>query len=299
MNKTPAIVGDQFVQLIDRFQNLDAVKLQQVIDAYTGMQDRQAAAEFNESMAALLAEIPAVVKDKDNPLFKSKYASHEAIMEALAPSLKKFGIGVRFGSESTGNSNVARPFLRLFKGLYSETHAIDIGVSSEGPKGGRPAMNVAQALGSGMTYARKYLLMNAFNLVLSEDDDDGNGVSNRPRSGLRDRAVADRMAQTHADENGNGNGNTHGVGEDGATRKLSVREWFDQFQAECDAADTVDEATQILQREQVVNCREVFAKWPDVAAAIEETKQALIRRVYQGDTSPSALGDQTPSSHVP
>ena len=167
MNKLPASVGDQFVQLIDRFQNLDATKLQQVIDAYTGMQDRQAAAEFNESMASLLAEIPAVVKDKDNPLFLSKYASHEAIMEALAPSLKKYGIGVRFGSESTGNSNVARPFLRLFKGLYSETHAIDIGVNAEGPKGGRPAMNVAQALGSGMTYARKYLLMNAFNLVLS------------------------------------------------------------------------------------------------------------------------------------
>ena len=285
MNKLPASVGDQFVQLIDRFQNLDATKLQQVIDAYTGMQDRQAAAEFNESMASLLAEIPAVVKDKDNPLFRSKYASHEAIMEALAPSLKKYGIGVRFGSESTGNSNVARPFLRLFKGLYSETHAIDIGVNAEGPKGGRPAMNVAQALGSGMTYARKYLLMNAFNLVLSEDDDDDNGVSNRPKSGLRDQTVTNRMNEGHAGEENGGNGNG---------KKKTVYEWFDEFQAECDAADTMDECDAILKREQVMNSDEVFAKWPQLVAAISEVKQAMMKRIRQGGGDPVADGNLIP-----
>lgn len=278
MTKMPALIGDQFVQIIDRFKELDPIKLQQVIDSFTGMQDRQAKAEFNDTMAEVLAEIPAVIKDKTNPLFRSKYASHEAIMDALQPVLKKHGIGVRFGSESAGKLGVARPFLVIFKGLYSETHAIDIGVNAEGPKGGRPAMNEAQALGSGMTYARKYLLMNAFNLVLSEDDDDGNASNRRPRSGLMDQNVRQAVdeAGEHTSSNGNGNG------------KPTIAEWFDSFQAECEAADSVDEAEAILKRPEVINCQEAFKKYPKTLASIEQVKKAMMKRIYQGDTGSEA-----------
>lgn len=288
MPATTLSTGTDLVQLIERFQNLDEVKLKSIIDSFKDMQDRQAKAEFNMSFVDLLAEIKPIVKDKINPLFRSRYASHLAIMEPLQPLLNKHSIGVRFGSEATGNPKVQRPFLVLFKGLYSETHSIDISVAAEGPKGGRPAMNDAQALGSGMTYARKYLLMNAFNITLEEDDDDANGAGDRrPRSGLRDKNVTDRMmqnydegkARTEGEQHGNGNGNG----------KPTLAEWLDGLQAECDAADTMDEAQAILQRPEVLNCDETLAKHPKALAAVQELKQGLIKRIWQ----------DTPRSHVP
>jgi hypothetical protein len=277
--------GADLVQLIERFQNLDEVKLKSVLDAFKDMQDRQAKAEFNISFGELLDNIPPVLKDKNNPLFRSRYASHESIMVSLQPALRQYGIGARFGSEATGNPKVQRPFLVLFKGLYSETHSIDISVGAEGPKGGRPAMNDAQALGSGLTYARKYLLMNAFNLVLEEDDDDANAAgARRPRSGLRDQHVAQRMSDAGQREEGephNGNGNGNG--------KPTLAEWLDTLQAESDAADTIDEAEAFLKRPEVMNCDETLAKYPKALAAVREMKQNLIRRIWQ----------DTPRSHVP
>jgi ERF superfamily len=288
VSKMPTTVpaGTDLVQLIERFQNLDEVKLKAVLDAFKDMQDRQAKAEFNIAFAELLENLPPVLKDKNNPLFRSRYASHESIMDSLHPALKEYGIGARFGSSATGNPKVQQPFLVLFKGLYSETHSFDISVAPEGPKGGRPAMNDAQALGSGLTYARKYLLMNAFNLVLEEDDDDGNAAgARRPRSGLRDHHVAQRMSEAGQAEQHNGNGNGNGNG----NRKPTLAEWLDGLQAECDAADTIDEAEQILKRPEVMNCDETLAKHPQALAAVQEMKQNLIRRIWQ----------DTPRSHVP
>lgn len=95
-------------------------------------------------------------------------------------------------------------------------------------------------------------------------DDDANNTVKR-RSGLMDKNVKQVV-----DQSANGNG------------KQTVREWFDEFQAECETADTVEEAEAILKREEVINSDRVFSKYPKTVTAINEVKQAMIKRIYQG-----------------
>lgn len=168
----------QFVALVEKFKDLDPANFKAFLDIYRDEQDRQALAEFNASYAPMLAEVGKVSKDKSNPLYRSRYSSYEAMMDALEPIRIKYGIGIYFGCEPTGNPETMRPYLELFKGLHRRRVCEqDIRITVEGPKGGRPAMNEMQAMGSAVTYVRKSFLQMAFNLVPSEDsDDDGNSA---------------------------------------------------------------------------------------------------------------------------
>lgn len=281
------------VALIERFKDLDSQKLRDVIEMYVKMQDRAALAEFNDAMSAAHSEIVKVERDKPNPLFKSRYSSLEAQYDACEPALKKYGVLLRFGSEPTSDPNVMRLSCILSKGLYTEKHTIDVAIAVEGPKGGRPAMSAAQARGSVMTYARKYLMQMVLNLVSADDitDDDGNAGGRPPRSGLMPDHIRREMQEKidpktgEVAQNGNGNG--------GPSYEERKAQWLDELQARMDAADTQAEAEKILKEPAVENCERVFAKDADTVAKIQDLKRIMIARIWQGDpgTNDPQAGD--------
>lgn len=103
----------------------------------------------------------------------------------------------------------------------------------------------------------------------------------KPKSGLMDASV--RQAVNESVEHTNGNG-----------KKPTLREWFDSFQAECETADTVDEAEAILKRPEVINCDKALEKYPDTLDAVKQVKETMIKRIYQGDRDPVADGNLIP-----
>ena len=106
------------------------------------------------------AEIGAAIKGNTNPHFKSKYADLGAVMDAVKPTLAKYGLG--FVQEVTEREG----------GVYVET--VIVHKSGETYRTGKLPMPAPKqdphGYGSAITYAKRYSLQAAFG-VPSEDDD--------------------------------------------------------------------------------------------------------------------------------
>ena len=108
--------------------------------------------------------IESVIKDSTNPFFKSKYADLTAVIDACKDKLNKEGIAI----------------LQPIDGMYVET--ILIHESGEWFSSLTPIVckeeNNPQALGSAITYAKRYGLQSM--VLLPAEDDDGNAGSKAP-----------------------------------------------------------------------------------------------------------------------
>lgn len=110
------------------------------------------------------ADIKFATKDANNPFFKSKYADLPAVIEAIKPALNKSGIS----------------FLQVVVPEGVETMLLH--ESGEYISGITPVVvakqNDPQALGSAITYAKRYGLQ-AIVGVPADVDDDGEGAMGR------------------------------------------------------------------------------------------------------------------------
>ena len=125
--------------------------------------------EIEKLVGALLksqAAMPSVAKDGSNPHFKSKYASLPGIFTACLPVLNKNGILL---VQSPGDA--PKGFVALETTLM---HSSGQWMSSSllMPTG----KETAQAVGSALTYARRYAFCAMLGIV-ADDDDDGNAAT--------------------------------------------------------------------------------------------------------------------------
>lgn len=121
------------------------------------------------SAALVLAQqtMLPLIKDSNNPFFKSKYADLQAVTEACYPALQANGICVLQSAESLCDHGINIKTRLLHKsGQFIETEcAIP------------PAGNDPQKYGSAVTYGRRYGLQAAVGLAAI--DDDGESAMNR------------------------------------------------------------------------------------------------------------------------
>ena len=122
--------------------------------------------EINELAKALVAaqlEIENASKNSSNPHFKSKYADLAEVLNTVRPVFSKHGIAiVQSPSFDAGEVKVTTYLIHTSGQFMNGTLAIPIGKMD------------AQAIGSALTYARRYALA-AF-AGISQEDDDGNAA---------------------------------------------------------------------------------------------------------------------------
>ena len=123
----------------------------------------------------------------------------EAIDQQMRPIYTRHGFSVRFGSAQPPQPGWMRITCTVAheSGYYEENY-LDSPVSNQGAQGGRMAMTQVQAIGSVVTYLRRYLLGMVFNIVQADvvgDDDDGEGQRGAG-SGENMRAVAADIARS-------------------------------------------------------------------------------------------------------
>lgn len=170
----------ELIEFLDHVKGMEPDKLEKALQVFKDAQLWRAEIEFNEALTRAKKRFGPVRKDQKNPLYQSKYASFNALMEACEDALEEEGINVSFLCRPTADPNVLGLALDLSKGMYSRHSERDWPVSVEGPRGGRPAMTAIQAQGSAMTYARRYMLQGALNLRADPNtDDDGNSARTR------------------------------------------------------------------------------------------------------------------------
>lgn len=132
--------------------------------------------EHNELFAALSAfqgEVRTIPFDSKNPHFNSKYASLAAIWESIRPILSKHGLSVvQIFRQETSESP-----------LWCVTRlAHKSGQSIESYLPVRAKDQSSQAMGSGITYARRYGISAILGLVADEDDDANEAQAKTPVS---------------------------------------------------------------------------------------------------------------------
>ena len=117
------------------------------------------------ALAAAQAEMKNATLNKVNPHFKSKYADLAMIRDTVTPALAKNGIAVVQGTDTEENTIVV--FTRLI-------HKSGQWIESRFPI----PYDKPQAMGSGITYGRRYTLAAVTNIA-AEEDDDGNAANEK------------------------------------------------------------------------------------------------------------------------
>jgi len=118
------------------------------------------------ALAAAQAEMSHATIDKNNPHFNSRFASLASVIDATRPILSKHGIAVLQAPSWNAEANRVEVTTELLWG----------GDSLRCTLSARPRKDDPQAMGSAITYLRRYSLA-AMCCLAADDDDDGNAAS--------------------------------------------------------------------------------------------------------------------------
>jgi hypothetical protein len=144
--------------------------------------------ELLKAFVAALSELRNPVKDSGNQFFKSKYVELSTALDHVKPVLAKHGLAiVQPVVERDGKTFVKTTVLHA-------SGVMDMGLYPVVPKRPRPVKDKKgeyltvdqgdgtddpQAMGSAVTYARRYALCAALSIAGAGEDDDGNRASRR------------------------------------------------------------------------------------------------------------------------
>lgn len=175
----------------------DIDKLQKLMLMQEEWEKRQGATHFNNMMSLAQGEMTRISKDSSNPQTRSRYASLEALDEAIRPIYTRYGFSVSFNDETPEERRDGwlRAIAYVSNGAEMRPFTKWIPVSTTGIKG-TSMMTPTHGSIAAMSYARRALLKMIFNLA--EEDTDGNlGMGNQPE---RRDEKADGAAPINVDE---------------------------------------------------------------------------------------------------
>ena len=166
-----------FIERAARDPEFDVQKFGELLRMQREVEHDQSRKAFNHAMASAQAEMLPVVRDAKNSHLNNRYAKLETIDAAIRPIYTRWGFSVRYGSAPSPHEGWLRITCTVAHDAgYFEENYLDAPVSLTGSQGGRMAVTPVQAIGSTVTYLRRYLLGMVWNTVLADDDDDGEGT---------------------------------------------------------------------------------------------------------------------------
>jgi hypothetical protein len=125
-----------------------------------------------ESLSKFNKDCPPIKKDSSNPFFRSNYAKLDAIQVHIHPHLLKAGLVVTQVNVSIEGNPFVKSTVWEVKSGESLDSIFPIVVSK----------NTPQEYGSAVSYAKRYSLSGLLNLVIEDEDDDGNAASQTPKA---------------------------------------------------------------------------------------------------------------------
>lgn len=158
----------EMIQMMERLatnEKVDVTKLQALIDMQKDILQVNAKAAFNAAFARMQQELPTVIeRGKTN---NGKYARLEDIVEAVRPILGSHGFSLSHRTEWPDAKTVKVVGILTHEQGYSRESEFLASADTSGNK------NAIQALGSAVSYARRYTTKDLLNIVTKEEDDDG------------------------------------------------------------------------------------------------------------------------------
>jgi hypothetical protein len=136
----------------------------------------RAAEAFAQALTQFQRQCKFVTKTRDAKIrsnkgegssYSYKFAGFDDVMRQAGPALDDCGLAVSFSTQAIDKG--IRVTCRIRHGIHSEDHTLDVPV---------PQMNVndTQRYGAALSYAKRYALCAALNIIVTDDkDDDGEG----------------------------------------------------------------------------------------------------------------------------
>lgn len=163
------------IERASRDSSVDVAKLESLLQMQERVMRAQAKQVFTEALSAVAAELEPVARDARNTHTNTRYARLESIDAVLRPIYSRHGFSISYGSPpptAAGAGLVHVTCTVSHEGGHSETLGLAAPVDATGT-GGKVSKTGVQAIGSTVTYLRRYLLTMAFNVTFIDDDDDG------------------------------------------------------------------------------------------------------------------------------
>lgn len=169
-NTIPAVSAETqaIMQMIERVvlnPEADMDKLDKMLDMQERILNRNAKQAFTADLAAMQAELPLVGKAGQGHN-QARYAKLEDINEAIRPTLQQYGFAVTFRTKQSDKAVTVTAILSHKLGHSEETDLI-LPLDTSGSK------NAVQAVGSTVSYGKRYALCALLN-ISTGDDADGN-----------------------------------------------------------------------------------------------------------------------------
>ena len=136
------------------------------------MRKSETITELSKAFAKMQMELEQPLKNANNPFFKSKYVPLENVVDSITKASSKHGLSfTQFpSSDESGNVTVGTMVMHE-SGEWIEYDPIRL----------KPVKNDPQAVGSAITYAKRYALSAIFGIT-SDNDDDGNEATQLGRT---------------------------------------------------------------------------------------------------------------------
>jgi hypothetical protein len=157
------------IQRLAENPQVDIGKLEKIIELQERILAHGAKAAFDAAFAAMQAELPVIAERGRTE--KAKYATLEDIVEAVRPILAKHQFSLSHRTEWLPEGKVRIVGLLAHAGGHEKTSEFVSVADASGSK------NAIQALGSALSYGRRYTTLDLLNIVSRYQDDDGKATS--------------------------------------------------------------------------------------------------------------------------
>lgn len=153
--------------------DIDVTKMMALLDMQERIMAKNAESAFNDAMTRLQEAMPRITKDGNiefvdnkNNHRKTPFATYENIDKAIRPLMIAEGFSIAFNSE-WGESGATIHATLSHRDGHSRKASIRLPLDSSGSK------NSLQAMGSTISYGKRYLVTMMLNIVTEGEDNDG------------------------------------------------------------------------------------------------------------------------------
>lgn len=150
----------------------DVAKLRALIDMQREVLAEQARVAFERDMVAVQTELPVVVRDAVNDHTRTRYARLETIDERIRPVYTRHGFSLSFDGTTQADKSIEVTCIVSHREGHSRSYKLAGELDGVGT-GGKQNKTGIQAIGSTVSYLRRYLTCMIFNIVLANEDRDG------------------------------------------------------------------------------------------------------------------------------
>lgn len=152
--------------------SVDVTKVEKLFDLQEKIVARNAEAAYNQALAIMQPLLPEVEQHGQNTHTKTKYAKWEDIHEAISPILADHGFALTFRTSEANSKVTVTAILRHREGHKDET-------SLPLPTDTGAGRNAVQAVGSSLSYGKRYTACALLNIRTRGEDDDGGKATKR------------------------------------------------------------------------------------------------------------------------